>query len=723
MADSFPRQNARTRNFTLGAPRSFQISPDGATVLFLRSGSGSDPVTSLWALDVAGGAERLIADPASLEVSGEDDALERARRERVRETAQGIVGFATDERCTVAAFVLAGQVYLASLTDPGQPARALGAAAPAADPRPDPSGRQVAYVSAGALHVIDAQTGADTVLAAPPDDSGQVSYGLPEFIAAEEMGRERGYWWAPDGSAILAARVDETLVQRWHIADPASPVTPAAELRYPSAGTPNAQVTAVIARPGGEQTPVTWDTDAFPYLVTACWDGTAGEPRPPLLVVQSRDQRELRLLAVDPATGQCRVLRADTDPVWTDIVPGVPAWTASGQIAWTIDAEDTRRLLVGTPEQHAAGTAEPATPPGLQVREVLDVDGDTVLVRGSQRDPASIGLWLAGPDGLTALRDGDGLHSARRAGGTTVIASRSLAAGGATVTVTGAGRAEVSIASYADRPSLPAPAPALLSGGERKLRTAVLLPSWYQPGSGPLPVLCDPYGGPHAQRVLAHQGAFLTSQWFAEQGFAVVVADGRGTPGRGPAWDRAVAGDLATPALEDQVAALAAAAGQCADLDTSRVAIRGWSFGGYLSALAVLRRPDVFHAAIAGAPVTDWRLYDSHYTERYLGQPQENPDGYEASSLLSDAAGLRRPLMIIHGLADDNVVVAHSLRLSSALLAAGRPHQVLPLTGVTHMATQEEVAENLLLLQVEFLRTALGAAALAQSGDSRAQQG
>jgi dipeptidyl-peptidase-4 len=170
-----------------------------------------------------------------------------------------------------------------------------------------------------------------------------------------------------------------------------------------------------------------------------------------------------------------------------------------------------------------------------------------------------------------------------------------------------------------------------------------------------------------------------------------------------------VAGDLASPALEDQVEAVQAAAEQCGDLDLSRVGIRGWSFGGYLAALAVLRRPDVFHAAIAGAPVTDWRLYDTHYTERYLGQPDESPEVYERSSLLADAARLSRPLMIIHGLADDNVVVAHSLRLSSALLAAGRPHTVLPLTGVTHMASQEEVAENLLLLQVDFLRDALAA--------------
>jgi dipeptidyl-peptidase-4 len=234
----------------------------------------------------------------------------------------------------------------------------------------------------------------------------------------------------------------------------------------------------------------------------------------------------------------------------------------------------------------------------------------------------------------------------------------------------------------------------------------VLLPNDHRSGQR-LPVLMDPYGGPHAQRVLAARGAYLTSQWFADQGFAVVVADGRGTPGRGPEYERAVLGDLATPALEDQVAALELASAAHPELDLSRVAIRGWSFGGYLAALAVLRRPDVFHAAVAGAPVTDWRLYDTHYTERYLGDPSVEVDAYERSSLLADAPKLTRPLMLIHGLADDNVVAAHTLRLSSALLAAGRPHSVLPLSGVTHMTPQEEVAENLLLLQVQFLHSAL----------------
>jgi dipeptidyl-peptidase-4 len=222
----------------------------------------------------------------------------------------------------------------------------------------------------------------------------------------------------------------------------------------------------------------------------------------------------------------------------------------------------------------------------------------------------------------------------------------------------------------------------------------------------------DPYGGPHGQRVLAAHNPHLTSQWFADQGFAVVVADGRGTPGRSPAWEKAVRDDLAEVVLQDQVDALHALAERF-PLDLGRVAIRGWSFGGYLAALGALRRPDVFHAAVVGAPVTALRLYDTHYQERYLGLPGEQPEVYRRNSLIDDAGlvdaaeGPYRPMMIIHGLADDNVVVAHSLRLSSALLAAGRPHEVLPLSGVTHMTPQETVAENLLRLQLDFLRRSL----------------
>jgi dipeptidyl-peptidase-4 len=218
--------------------------------------------------------------------------------------------------------------------------------------------------------------------------------------------------------------------------------------------------------------------------------------------------------------------------------------------------------------------------------------------------------------------------------------------------------------------------------------------------------------------VLQARSAHGTSQWFADAGYAVLVVDGRGSPGRGPTWERAVAGDLATAPLDDQLDALHALdARRPGLLDLSRVGIRGWSFGGYLAALAVLRRPDAVHAAIAGAPVTDWSLYDTHYTERYLGHPDSDAQAYAASSLLGDAATRPqpdvpdRPLLLIHGLADDNVVAAHTLRLSQALLEAGRAHRVLPLMGVTHMTPQEVVAENLLRLQLDFLDEALRAPA------------
>jgi dipeptidyl-peptidase-4 len=718
MTESFPRQEARTRRFTLGVPRAFRVSPDGTRVAFLRTKGGADPVTCLWVLDVLTGTERLVADPRTLGPGGQgadEENLppqERARRERVREAAGGIVAYATDRAVTTAVFALSGHVYSVSLAGarPGRqsPAREVATRTPALDPRPDPAGRRVAYVCDGALRVAALAGEAEDQVIADPQGAQDVSFGLPEFIAAEEMDRQRGYWWAPDGSALLVARVDETPVTRWHIAHPIHPEREATVVAYPAAGTPNAEVSLLLARLDGGTVlanTVAVDTGPFPYLVTVRWQGG----HDPLVVVQSRDQRTTRILGVDASSGQTRVLHEDTDPVWLEIVPGVPAWTADGRIVWTRDDQDTRRLVLLAPGQ----PPEPVTPPGLQVRGVLDTDGDTVLFQASDRDPAETGLWSYGPSGPHRAGAAGRVETGTRGGGTTVTWYRALDADGVTVRVSRSGAPDTVIASLAEVPALPAPNPVLFRAGSREIQTAVLFPSWHQAGQGRLPVLLDPYGGPHAQRVVRARGAYLVSQWFAEQGFAVVIADGRGTPARGPAWERAVAGDLAGPVLEDQVDALAAAAERFGDLDTGRVAIRGWSFGGFLAALAVLRRPDVFHAAIAGAPVTDWRLYDTHYTERYLGLPGSDAEAYARSCLLSlaereAARATPRPLMLIHGLADDNVVVAHTLRLSAALLAAGYPHSVLPLSGITHMAAQETVAENLLLLQLDFLRRSLG---------------
>jgi dipeptidyl-peptidase 4 len=265
------------------------------------------------------------------------------------------------------------------------------------------------------------------------------------------------------------------------------------------------------------------------------------------------------------------------------------------------------------------------------------------------------------------------------------------------------GRPVATVACLAP-PQAFAPQVTLVCAGERELRTAVILPRDGRRPTGPLPVIMAPYGGP-AQQVLKARRVFYEPQWLADQGFAVVVADGRGSPGRGPAWERTFRLDVATPALDDQVAALEDVVRRYpGELDAGRVGMRGWSFGGYLSALAVLRRPDVFSAAVAGAPVGDWRYYDTAATERYLGHPDEQPEAYERTSLLPLAAGLTRPLLLIHGLADDNVHPRHSLLLAGELLAASRPHRLLLLPGVTHMVWQPPMIEAMLRAQAGFFR-------------------
>jgi dipeptidyl-peptidase-4 len=589
-------------------------------------------------------------------------------------------------------FTVAGRLFTADLTGPGGVTE-LPTAGPVVDPRLDPAGRLAAYVTGGALHVVPVdQPGDGSRLAA--DDDPDVTWGLADFIAAEEMDRGRGYWWAPDGTRIAVARVDNRPVGRWHVADPADPAQEPSVLRYPAAGTTNADVTLELVTLDGTRTTVAWDRAAFPYLARVSW----ADGHPLTLAVQSRDQRTVRVLTADPDTGATRERWTDTDEIWVELVEGSPAWLPDGRLVTAADRDDARRLLLD---------GIPVTPDGFQVRRVVATGTDGVVVTGGP-EPTEIHLWRVTADGdpepLTDLATPAVNDGTARAG---LLAVTSMPLDGAPSTwIERPDGARVGIEWRAETPPV-RPAPVLLRTGERALRTALLLPSDPALRDEPLPVLLDPYGGPHAQRVLASGAAFWASQWFADQGFAVVVTDGRGTPGRGPEWERAVHGDLAGPPLEDQVDALHALAADRPELDLGRVAIRGWSFGGYLAALAVLRRPDVFAAAIAGAPVTDWRLYDTHYTERYLGHPDEHPEAYERSSLLPDAARLERPLLLIHGLADDNVVAAHTLRLSTMLLGAGRPHTVLPLSGVTHMTPQEVVAENLLHLQLAFLRDAL----------------
>ncbi len=462
-------------------------------------------------------------------------------------------------------------------------------------------------------------------------------------------------------------------------------------MRYPKAGTANAAVTLAIVGCDGTEVAVDWARGEFEYLCDASWAPRAR----PTLVVQTRDQRTLAVLEVDPATGEVSELHRQHDTHWVELVPGAPAW-AGDRLVTVHDLDGARRLLVD---------GEAITPPDVQVRRVLHTTPDEVYIAATT-EPTEVHVARCTVDGhLDWLTDEPGVHGAVVGGAVEVVTSATLDRPGSTVQVRRDRRTVAAIASFAEAPVV-SPNVEIHTVGDRELRVAMLLPH-DAPPDVKLPVLLDPYGGPHALRVQKASNAFATSQWFADQGFAVIVCDGRGTPARGPAWERAVRGDLAGPVLDDQVSALEEMADRYPQLDLGRVGIRGWSFGGYLAALAVLRRPDVFGAAVAGAPVTEWGLYDTHYTERYLGDPREEPENYQRSDLTPLAERLERPLLLVHGVADDNVVVAHTLRLSRALLEAGRAHRVVPLSGVTHMTPQETVAANLLELEVAFLREAL----------------
>ena len=524
---------------------------------------------------------------------------------------------------------------------------------------------------------------------------------------------------------------------------------------------------------------VKWDHETYEYLAAVSW--TSGHE--PIILVQDRLQQHDQVLAIhvgEPIAtmrdaengftddegdqvetfsiaipeyaegerpGSTHVLEEHSNAYWLDLIHGTPAFTPNGRLICAMNDmdADTNRLTAN---------GMPFTPAGLQVREVLDVTDDDVLCV-VQRTPEILPesdlpfLWQSNAadhdarsfDVVSIRYDGTwepltyapGQWTMSRAGNGCVVTGRGMddatvqmqhCMNIATTDENGTDVASMVVAPIENHAETPGFTPNVhfTRLGERGLYTAIVLPSASSEyaHADTLPVLMKPYGGPGFQQVVESQSFYWDAQWWADQGYIVVTADGRGTTGRGPQWDRAIYETMKSVTLEDQVDAVRALPEALATLaaqenkessettipqpDLNRVAMIGWSYGGFLSALAVLEAPKTFAAACAGAPPTDWTLYDTHYTERYLGL---NPAVYERNSIIADAPQLDRPLMLIHGFADDNVTIAHSLRLSQALMAAGRKHTFLPLTGITHMTNDETVAENLLILQRDFLAEAL----------------
>ena len=685
---AFPRQRARTRSGTLGLARTFTVSPDGARVVFLRTKTGDDPLTCLWTLDVPSGSEACRYDPREHgDAAAELTDAERARRERMRERAKGVTAYACDRDVTLAVFVDGGHLCLVDLND-GSLSTVPTEGAPD-DPRLSPDGSQVAYVVDGALMVHEVEGRAGRELASDPDPD--VRWGLAEFIAAEELGRARGFWWSPDGSKIAATRVDERPAQTWWISEPSDPAAEPRRIRYPRAGMPNAIVTLhVIDVASAERVEAVWDHEAFEYLARVSW----GQDEPLTLEVISRDQRTARVLTADD-DGATRLARERRDERWLDLVEGSPAWL-DGALVSTVDADDTHRLQIGD---------EVVTPPGLQVPSVIAA-GDGFVWFHAFDDPIEEHVFRVAPGAEPERMSSDpGVHTGVVGGPTLVRVSRAADRTQPSVSVVRSDGSEIELADVSE-PSLVDPVPTYAALGSNRLPAALLLPQGREPDR-PVPVLLSPYGGPGFRRAVRWPGMYRMEQWFANRlGIAVLTIDGRGTPG-GVAWEKAVYRDFSVT-LDDQIEGLHAAAERWPFLDLAHVAIRGWSFGGELAGFAVLKRPDVFHAAIAGAPVADQRLYDTAYTERYLGDPSAEAAAYERSSLISlvPTASPHRSLLLMHGFADDNVVVANTLQLSAALLANGYQHDLVLLPRSSHMGGMEELSVAEDLVELDFLRSA-----------------
>jgi dipeptidyl-peptidase 4 len=679
---------AASRRFALGRPRDLTLVPGERRLLFLRSLAADDPATALWSLDLRTGAERLLADPRVLlgEAAEEIPAAELRRRERSRESARGIVAYSTDAAGRRAVFALSGRLFACDLAS-GR-TREVPVLGPCVDPQVDPTGAVIGYLDGRALYVVRLD---GTAIAAISDDDPEVSYGAADFAAAEELGRRHGFWWSPDGRQLLVARVDTRDVTACWLGDPTHNEQEPYRQRYPRAGRANAVVSLVLVRLDGMPVDVADAPDErLPYLESVSWQ----EGHKPTLALLARGNQLAEIRTVDPGSGRTTLVHADSNPAWLQLMPGTPRWLPDGRLLRAGITGDTYRLFAGD---------APVTPAGLQVSAVISAGARTVFRATAEATEQHLYALDHATGEIEQITSEPGVHSGVAGGDLLAISSETLDDDGVTVRVYSGGSLLGTAGSLPREPRF-TPAVTLLRAGQRELRTAVIFPRDELRPPGPLPVLMAPYGGP-SQQVLKARRLFNEPQWLADQGFAVVVADGRGSPGRGPGWERAFYLDVATPALDDQVAALEGVIDTYpGELDADRVGIRGWSFGGYLSALAVLRRPDVFHAAVAGAPVTDWRYYDTAATERYLGHPDEQPEAYERTSLLPLASGLRRPLLLIHGLADDNVHPRHSLLLSRELLAASREHEVLMLPGVTHMVWQPPVIAGMLRAQAGFFR-------------------
>lgn len=709
---------AKTQNFGLGRPFHVRLTPKGDQVFFLRA-SPADPVADLFVTQLpAGKSVRAIS--AKTLLGDKEEVLsveEKAARERKRIKTSGFTGFELSEDGTRLVLKLSGKLFVYDPADQRYAQLELPEGT-ILTPKLSPDASQLAFVWDHNLAVVDLpkQLPTNRLLKLTPkklttDGSSLQPYATAEFVAQEEMSRYDGFWWSPDGQSIAYQKTDERNVEPFTITNAARPETPPTQFPYPRPGKINATVQLFVVELGsGKSKEVIWDQKQYPYLAKVIWANG-----PLSVLAQARDQQSQVFLRVDTTNGRTYPLFEEHDKAWLNIHDSTPVYINNGKSLlwaseesgfWELQKKDLSKdgLSIAKNEVIVEGSA------GFSHLVHIDEPGNWVYFSGGS-DPAQSHLFrskLNKRSTPTQLTQGIGWNECEFATESSTLAiNQSTLEELAVVNIYTLENNELrrlnTLENDAKSPER-VPDVTLLSQKEVDgFRAAVIKPAQFNPKAS-YPVILYVYGGPGVNVVKANMSAWFMQQWMADHGFIVVSLDGRGTPRRGREFERAIREHFHDIPLDDQIRGLNALAKLVPQMDLERVGVYGWSFGGYMSALATLRRPDVFKVGVAGAPVTDWMYYDTHYTERYLGVPDgESSPAYESANLLGYADGLNRPLMLVHGVIDDNVYFTHSLQLANALFNASKEFSFVPLADATHQVVDPTQKEALYRQMVYFL--------------------
>ena len=670
------------------------LSPDGQLVAFLRSREDDVDVQDLWAAPIGEGEPyKLIDARALVPDAGELSEAEKARRERMRISARGVVDYSWDQQGRYILAPLEGDIFLASRAD-GKVRRLTETAADEIDAKVSPKGRYVSWVRDQNLVVYDLATGQETPIT--DDGSGLITWATAEFIAQEEMDRDTGYWWSPDERYIALTRVDESpvdIVPRFEITGAGATMV---EQRYPRAGRPNAVVELYVRDlQGGGRVKVDLGSNTDIYLARVDW---ADDGKTLYVQRQSRDQKTLDLLSVDPATGASRVILSQKAQAWVDLNNDFHV-LADGRFIWSNEDSGWRHLYLydrngrqlraitrgDYPVKHLDGVNEQTGEVYFtaSMRDGKELPIEQQMFRASLNrtvDPVAVtpagGWWSVSVNGPATAYVGNysdpktpPQSALYRIDGTRVrwIEENKLDAAHA-------------FAPYVSR--LRAPEFGSMQSHGETLVWRMTTPPDFDP-SKKYPVVMQVYGGPGTGAGVQKSWQPLTNQLLTEAGYIVFRVDNRGEGDRSQAFETSIYRRLGIPAVEDQ--ALAAKWLKTLPyVDADRIAMMGWSFGGFLSLLAVTEPEAGLASALAGAAPTEWSLYDTHYTERYMSTPQANPEGYAATDVLPRLDDLTGRLLILHGMADDNVIFGNATRVIDALQAKSTPFEMMLYPGQRH---------------------------------------